>query len=385
MRLVRKKKRSFRTSAFLRRPAPRAAVAVLSAAGLVALGATGTAHAATAPKWTVAYRTHGGPSQAFDGITAPTKSDAWAVGSTAANVSVFAHWNGRSWTPESIRPASGLLLSSAYSASPSDVWLVGVSKKTGDPWAVIYNGKAWRARALPFGFDSEAVAVLSLSDVWAVLGSACGPAGGSQTCTVLAHWNGSKWSDVKVAGIEAGMTAAGGHAWIWTLSSGGGSALYEASGNKVSKVKAPPVKLSSAAGIVAARNGQLWAIGTLATKKRPAVLLHWTGHSWTQAAIPGNVPPPGATGYWPVNLTGSLSWDGKNGFWCGWFLHWTGKQWVNTDINFGGQFLTASGWGEAGVATAIPGTDGVWGVGEINRGQNGTPTDGLIAVEGPRP
>jgi hypothetical protein len=179
MRSLGKKSQSSRTVPRLRANGKLAAFAAVCAAGLAGLTWAVPAHAATAPGATL------------DGITAPARNDAWAVGNTAGNVTILAHWNGAKWSPESTRAASGLILSYAYSSSPGDLWMFGDSTKTGDPWAVVCNGKSWGRRALPFGTDPNEVAVLGLSDVWAGT-SQCPVGGGSSNCAVLTHWSGAK-------------------------------------------------------------------------------------------------------------------------------------------------------------------------------------------------
>jgi hypothetical protein len=291
--------------------------------------------------------------------------------------------------PASIKAAAGILLSYAYSSSPGNVWLFGYNNKTSAPEAVVYNGKAWRAMPLPDDIDGNTVAVLGSSNVWALSSAPC-PQGNSAGCTVLAHWNGATWSHVTIQGAFQAATSAGGHAWFLTLAAAqpyaaGTPVLYEATGSRISKVKAPIARVQAVYGITAAPNGQLWALASLAKKSAPEQLFHWTGRAWTEAAVPKSVCPPNATGTCPLNVIGTLSYDGKSGFWSGFEAHWTGRQWLNLDYSFSSQLTASGGWGNEGVTTAIPGTNSAWGVGEIDRTMTGTSTDGLITVYGPLP
>ena len=240
--------------------------------------------------------------------------------------------------------------------------------------------------------DSNDVALLGPSDAWAGTSEPC-PQGATQTCTFLVHWNGAKWLTVKIPGVLQAVTTAARHAWFFTLAartnSGAPNApatpvLYEVTGSKIARVKAPSVELTAGTGIVAAPSGQLWMLALLASKGHREALFHWTGTAWKGAVVPAFLCPPDATGYCPLLLSNTLSYDGKSGFWSGWYAHWTGRQWLNADFSIGSQ-LTDTGWGNQGVTVAIPGTHSVWGVGTIDRTQNSAITNGLVAVYGPLP
>lgn len=401
-RSARRKNQSSRTSAWLRGKGRLRVAAAVAATGLLPLAATNAAQAATVtpavpgPLWNLAYQTHGGPNQVFGSITAPTKTDAWAVGNTSSGGvptgSVFAHWGGHSWTAASIKGSGGFLAGSVYSSSPSNVWIFGTAKKTGDEEALVYNGRTWSSRALPPVLDSNFIALLGPSDVWADTSESC-PQSATQTCTFLIHWNGARWLTVKIAGDLYGVTTAATHAWFFTLadrtnpgdpSSAGTPVLYEAAGSKIARVKAPSVRLTSGTGIVAAPSGQLWMLATLASKGHREALFHWNGAAWKGAVVPAFLCPPYAYGYCPLYLSSTLSYDGKGGFWSGYYAHWTGKQWLNEDFNVGTK-LSDTGWGDQGVTVAIPGTHSVWGVGYIDRIPNSASTNGLVAVYGPLP
>jgi hypothetical protein len=215
-RLPRRQDQSSRTGAWLRGKRRLGALAAVAATGLAALAATSTAQATTASPaallgWNLAYQTHGGPNQEFVTITAPTRTDAWAAGITT-NVagaagyptgSVFAHWNGHSWTAASIKVSAGFVAEYAYSSSPSNVWIFGRARKTNAEQALVYNGKTWSSRALPGMIDDSKVALLGPSDLWAGTDVPC-PQSAPHACTILMHWNGKTWQAVKIAGLLRG-------------------------------------------------------------------------------------------------------------------------------------------------------------------------------------
>jgi hypothetical protein len=407
MRLARKKQSS-RTGARLRGTTRLLCAAGIAATGLGALAATAPARAATSPgaaaqaEWRPVYSTHGGASKEFDGITAPARNDAWAVGDTNVTGVKFqtpflAHWNGKTWsTMTTIRAAAGLNFgipgwgsAPAYSTSPGNVWFFGRNQaketlRTPAVAALVYNGKAWHIQRLPSDFAIP-LAVLGPKDVWGeTLKSYLYDTGDS---TVLTHWNGSTWSHVIVKGIGPVASAAGGHAWILTMDAvpehvsgwvpAGPPLVYRTSGAALQDVGAPAGAKILSGGIGAAPDGRLWIVtaGNVYSRSgNTGTVYTWSGKRWTSTAFPLKTVP---------GFGGSLNYDGKNGFWND-TEHWTGSGWQS--IIQSKQLATFNSTG--GIAGPIPGTHSLWTAGYIPRAGKtilGYPTNAVIAVYGPLP
>ena len=334
------------------------------------------------------------------GITAPAKNDAWAVGRTNAEsltttiTPVFAHWNGKTWSSATIKAAAGLVFGfgvGAYSTSPSNVWFFGrnLTKWTTQSFgseALVYNGKGWHVRALPSDFGAP-LAVFGPKDVWGeTYKSDLFETGDS---TVLTHWNGTTWSHVTIKGVLPAVSSAGGHAWLMTIDTAigfhrgswkpiGAPLLYRTSGAVVKKIPAPRhVAITGYwSGIAAAPDGRLWIVNDLTSslKQKSPEIYSWAGDKWVTSAYPANAI---------AEVAGTLTYDGKNGFWDGLAGHWTGRKWGPDVIS-----KQLAPFGAAGVAWPIPGTGSFWAAGAIPRTGKTVPvntTNAAIAVYGPLP
>lgn len=407
-RLSGKNRQSSRTVAWLRPRARLVTAVAIAVTGLLAVAATVPAQAAVSSgraashrEWVPVYSTHGGPSKEFDGITAPARNDAWAVGDTNVTgvkfeTPFFAHWNGKTWSSVTIRAAAGLNFGfpgwdayPAYSTSPGNVWFFGRNEakgtfKTPVVEALVYNGKAWHIQRLPSDFAIP-LAVLGPKDVWGeTLKSFQYDTGDS---TVLTHWNGSTWSHVTVKGIGPVASAAGGHAWILTMDDvpehvsgwvpAGPPLIYRTSGAAMQDVEAPGGAKILSGGIGAAPDGRLWVVtagNVYSPTGNAGTVYSWSGKRWTSTAFPLKTMP---------GFGGTLSYDGKNGFWND-TAHWTGSRWQSTIQSK--QLATFNS--TAGIAGPIPGTSSLWVAGYIPRAGKtilGYPTNAVIAVYGPLP
>jgi hypothetical protein len=144
------------------------------------------------------------------GVSADSRSDAWAVGTygtTAARHTLILHWNGTTWARvPSPNPGTGLnggsVLTGVSADSVSDAWAVGYyfNNTTGVAETLIlhWNGTTWARVPSPSpGPDGGGgnfllgVSADSGSDAWAV--------GDYDTTTgaaarLILHWNGTAWS-----------------------------------------------------------------------------------------------------------------------------------------------------------------------------------------------
>jgi hypothetical protein len=387
----------FRTGAW---PRGKAALSALAAAALAvvlsAFGTAGSAQAAAAPaEWHLVYRGH---APGLNDVTAISKTNAWAVGTTgsgSAQRPQFMHWNGRSWAVYSIHNITKFDPGSVKATAPNNVWAFGDNdgQIADNPYALIYHGSnEWTSLKLPAGWQVGDEAVLSPTNVWGVTNSEqeCSVPGSSR-CTLLWHWNGTKWSSVAVPGDVESAAAVGGHAFFLALtdmkfnSAGlgiGHPVIYEPT-TKVYTLPGPNLQLTDqAAGLAVELNGQRYIVGRLTSGGQPLRFFYWNGKAWTTMSVPGNVCEPGFSGYCPLVVNPAMTYDGAHGFWAGWSAHWTGTQWVNADYFDPSMSDTAEGFR---AVAPIPGTSSVWGVGAISSGSASDPGNTMVAVYGSLP
>jgi hypothetical protein len=365
-----------------------AALVAAASAAVLAGSATALAAvpAAAAPHWQIVYRTHSETSGELVSVTAPAKNDAWAVGASGASP-VILNWNGKSWKPVRVPGTLGFQPTqptAVQATSPGNVWIFGSVARSAVGRAHVWNGKTWRTIDLPTsGFEYSAV--VSASDVWGSETLSEGCYNGTAIATCLYHWNGAKWTETRLAGVDVtDMTTAGRHAWFLGLTDirnpgssnpSGIPVIYEDTNGKLRKVTAPAARIQSFDSIAAAPNGQLWIEASLATAKAPATLFHWTGKRWTATTIPGLVD------HFPTIVSGTMAYDGRDGVWVGPLLHWTGSTWVNTfstSVPFVGGFTLNA-------VTDIPGSTSIWAAGAISRSLSSQTLDPLVAAYGPLP
>ena len=384
----RKAKKWYRTDRGPRVKGTLGAVLVAAVAA-AALAGSATAQAAVpataAPHWQIVYRTNSATVGELVSVTAPARNDAWAVGESGASP-VILNWNGKSWKPVRVPGTAGFQPTqptAVQATSPGNVWIFGGVARSAVGRAHVWNGKTWRTIDLPTsGFEYSAV--VSASDVWGSGISSEGCYNGTALATCLYHWNGARWTETRLAGVDVtDMTTAGHHAWLLGLTGirNPGSAnpsgipvIYEDTNGKLRKVAAPAARIQSYDSIAAAPNGQLWIEASLATAKAPAALFHWTGKRWTETMIPELID-----NFFAV-VSGAMAYDGKDGVWIGGLLHWTGSKWVNTfgSVPWEGSFgLNA--------AAPIPGSASIWSVGDISRTATSPTLNPLVAAYGPLP
>ena len=374
------------------------AVTAVMTLGASVFGASGSAMAATDTQWHVAYRGHA--AGLYDAV-ATSKTNAWAVGTTGSGSTQrpqFMHWNGKAWSVYNIHNITKFDPSSVKASAANNVWAFGYNDGdiADNPYALIFNGSAWRSKPLPEGFQIGEEAVLSPTSVWAVTNQSCTITGQSR-CTVLVHWNGSGWSSTTVPGEVVSVDSVGGHAFFLALtnmkfySNGlgfGKPVIYEPT-NKMYTFPGPNLQIVDEwAGLAVELNGQRYVMGALTTGSHPLRLYHEVGSTWSTISIPGNACPPGTSGYCPLTVGSTLTYDGGHGFWAGYGAHYTGTGWANTGY-FGSSFYSISSSGFAVNIEAIapiPGSASAWGVGSVAPGTASSDwVSTLVAVNGPLP
>ena len=182
------------------------AVSARSASDAWAVGGTGTATLIArwnGTRWARVPSPSPGRtgSDVLNGVSALSASDAWAVGGTGASI-IILRWNGVRWSSiPGPSASSGGELNAASALSPSDVWAVGCLLPPSNPSAptplvLHWNGTSWIQVASPnpggsAGTCLTGVSALSASNAWAV--GTTDPFG-SNTKTVILHWNGTSWT-----------------------------------------------------------------------------------------------------------------------------------------------------------------------------------------------
>jgi hypothetical protein len=149
----------------------------------------------------------------FDGISAASADDVWAVGGgDMMNGYLLEHWDGHAWTPSTpVETRSGRPLIGALHGidvrSAHDVWAVGGQVIDHVPKTAVahWDGKSWTLMPSPNSPEPEneltSVTAISADDVWAV-GSA-GPRLFEPAVTVILHWDGHRWSRVPSPNVGA--------------------------------------------------------------------------------------------------------------------------------------------------------------------------------------
>jgi len=234
-------------------------------------------------------------------ISASSATDAWAVGQTCDELTGFCsplilHWNGKTWSDVKISKLTGLYadLYQVVDISPVDAWAVGFS--IFGPFALNWNGHAWRIVTEPGSSEyggalNSASAIPGTSELWALEAASGGQ--------FLLKWNGTSFHGfaLPLRGLYSLNDIAASslsNAWlVGTSLSGSGtqpSLTAHFDGKKWIKVKAPSP----------APDNELFSVTTSATANALAVgvdysplqttaaglVLEYNGTSWTQIKVP---------------------------------------------------------------------------------------------------
>ncbi len=227
-------------------------------AGATAIGLAGiapAAFAATAPPagWHVAPSPNPGGSAVLGGVTAATKSNFWAVGSSLAaggssGRPLILHQTGTGpWKVvdvPALHRAGGFNAVSAH--GPGDIWAVGgLGTPALGTLTAHFDGHAWTVVPAPSvaGARLAAVSTLSPTNAWAV-GTRQTPTG---SATLVEHWNGTAWSVVPSPSPDA---------------------------------------FSGLAGVVAIAPNDVWAVGHSGDEFVVPVVEHWTGTRGASSRYP---------------------------------------------------------------------------------------------------
>jgi hypothetical protein len=342
--------------------------------------------------------TAAGQTSLLAAAEAITTDDVWTVGTAVDGFRGLAlHWNGTSWNETDVpNPDRENDLRGVAAFSPSDVWSVGgQNPPAGSVRALVihWDGDNWSEDSGPSGLDAGAFLWSTRtieSDLWAVgtkVVGAPGPLGG----TLAARRRGGSWevfSTPNIADRTNEFLAVDGATPddVWAVGDGrsvGGPyriLLAHWDGSTWSNVDVPsPGANDFLRGVAAVSSNDVWAAGEWydLTEGTQPLLLHWDGLSWTQYPLP--VFPEGAANLEDI-FAGSVDdiWAvGTHATNAGvprpLILHWDGVKWEQTP---GAPDLEYEWF--RGVTGA--GSCDVWAVGQYFDGaQTATLTEHLLA------
>ncbi len=281
------------------------------------------------------------------GVSALSRSNAWAVGSYSAAGKSHAfslHWNGKTWTRVPVPDIFDASLNAVSAVSGSDVWAVGMASRR-NSLVLHWNGAAWARVPSPspgqLVTTIYAVTGISATDAWAV--GTADNTGGSQV--LLLHWDGKSWTQALPASLGS---------------------------------------VSFLSGVAAVSASDVWAVGeyypTSSSQSEVTLVLHWNGKSWrtvpspnprqSDGTLPLSVSAASATDVWAV---GQYAQRRHNGIQGSLAMHWNGKSWrIVPSPNPRGSVGT-----QLDSVSAVSATD-VWAVGHYSSGNCCAVTRALV-------
>lgn len=272
----------------------------------------------------------------LNAVTATAADDVWAAGEYQAiqgeqENTLLEHWDGNSWSVVS-SPNPGLfnVFYGVTALSRTDAWAVGdyfVNTQGDRPLIEHWDGANWNVVEQPLGFGDSTilygVAAINANDVWAV-GSVL-PRDGSQQAPLLEHWDGTSWSVVSSPPIGTGLNAnllqrvtalASNNVWAvgsYTASDNTVKTLVEHwDGNTWSIVPTPDTNNLSTqlASIFPLGPNDIWAAGGTfiqASKSDIGIIEHWDGTVWTIVQSPSGPQSNGRTFDFLSGITGTTN------------------------------------------------------------------------------
>jgi hypothetical protein len=220
-------------------------------------------------------------------VDAVSARDVWAAGQRFTDVTVVAHYNGKSWSKLPALPTAVLRLSPPELMGASSARNLWVADPDYSAKFAHWNGKSWKLYRMPSGVsDLSGIAVLSSDDAWA-----CGV--DEDDASMLLHWNGTSWQRVPspspggfsdAIGIDMRTANSG-----WAVGSDGdGLMILRWNGSTWQSAPAPsPSSTAILYSVDASSAGNAWAVGITNDTARPRTLfMRWNGTTWAKAAAP---------------------------------------------------------------------------------------------------
>jgi hypothetical protein len=344
----------------------------------------------------------------FSDVAATSSANAWIVGDShigrAPVRTLIARWNGRTWqrvpSPNAAGRRTSSFLNAVAASSPRSAWAVGESNvKNISTLIEQWNGRSWKLvpsftpnPKRDFSFLDD-VAARTRSDAWAVGFVIIGP--GSNSRTLIEHWNGASWQQVPSPSITNGhgdqvQNGLGGvtvispsNVWAvgdYIIGSNSPQTLIEHwNGTKWSIVPSPdPLGTASPAelnDIAAISRTDMFAVGGLGDTFAPTqtMIQRWNGTTWQTVPSPfsdtateslGGVSAVSATDAWAVGSYGTQT-NSKNQTLI---VRWNGKRWQAVRAPFP-HGADADGLGSIAAVSA----KSAWAVGSAIIGSNDQP------------
>jgi hypothetical protein len=232
-------------------------------------------------------------------VAAASTNDVWAVGNVddvPVGHALIEHWNGSRWsvTPN---PINGGVLEGVAAISSTDAWAVGSAVSGGRTLIEHWNGKQWSLipnSFTPLYINLRGITALSANDVWAVGSVITDTHVQDTTHTVIAHWNGQRWSIVpspnpgKLTNELWGVTALSAKD-VWAVGDFSNSAQGQETltlhwnGSRWSVVSSPsPSTMGNGLDSVTALSAKdVWAVGYTWTSSENNLIEHWDGSRWS--------------------------------------------------------------------------------------------------------
>jgi hypothetical protein len=237
------------------------------------------------------------------GVAAVSATSAWAVGLTGnsgGDKTLILRWNGSAWKQvPSPTPAGGADLSGVAAVSATSAWAVGSANPGPTTKTLIlrWNGTAWKqvpspSPGAPNPDSLSGVAAGPTGRAWAVGCTTCATPSGFNG-PLIEGWNGTAWAQTPTpdlgatGGILRGVAAVSGtNAWAVgaTVSGVGSSAVYKTliarwNGTKWTRVPSPsPPGVAVLSGVAAVSASSAWAVGNVGAGK--TLIERWNGTAW---------------------------------------------------------------------------------------------------------
>ena len=285
---------------------------------------------------------------AFNGVSAVSAADAWAVGSITPPQgrnfrTLVAHWDGTRWarvpSPNPGAPASSTALAGVSAVSASSAWAVGAYGNTEKTLVLRWNGTRWAQVPSPSPGGAQGTQLLGVTSLpqggaWAV-----GCSGSSPQRTLALQWTGIRWAQAPTpspgfsACLNAVTAVSPSDVWAvgWAARHHNGPAqtlLLHWDGTRWTRVASPSPRLASTelTGVSATSAADAWAVGGVVRHQvSKTFVLHWDGTCWARVASPsqGASVLNGVSGGSSRDVLAAGS--GGAGSLA---LRWTGSRWV---------------------------------------------------------
>lgn len=274
----------------------------------------------------------------LNAVDAIAPNDVWSVGYVRRPGGLFKaltlHWDGGAWNVVRARNAgvSHNTLTGVSTLSTDDVWAVGdwFNRTRYRPLTEHWDGDAWSILRAPPSGNGDAgllsVAAISPTDVWT---AGYATSTGEQPSALMAHWNGTAWSEFQLNGdasVVTGLSASSANdVWAVGYTYDGVSyhpftSHWDGSSWSEIAVETPAGPFSFLRQVAEVSTTDVWAAGLAydpALRDYVTLTEHWDGASWSIVPSPngssvgrksneliGLEAVPGSTQVWAVGAYG---------------------------------------------------------------------------------